>query len=129
MSNLLHSNIDVHRIQLIAEFPGYGVNFIPKLQSHYANMNFSDKSRYDRLLQTFKHKGGKSAIKYMKIFQYSQALSVLVRKSYSEDQFMHIFLDNFHQGEKYTAQIASHQAELRREGNFTDLKSLSIAYL
>ena len=42
---------------------------------------------------------------------------------------MHIFLDNFHQGEKYTAQIASHQADLRREGNFTEHKYLSITYL
>ena len=36
---------------------------------------------------------------------------------YSEDQIMHTFLDNFHQGGKYSAQIASHQAELRREEN------------
>ena len=42
---------------------------------------------------------------------------------------MHIFLDNFHQGEKYSAQIASHQAELRREVKFTDQKYLSISYL
>ena len=30
---------------------------------------------------------------------------------------MHIFLDNFHRGGKYSAQIASHQAELKREEN------------
>ena len=30
---------------------------------------------------------------------------------------MHIFLDNFHQSGKYTAQISSHQVELRREEN------------
>ena len=42
---------------------------------------------------------------------------------------MHIFLDNFHQGGKYSAQIASHQVEFRREGNFTDQKYLSISYL
>ena len=42
---------------------------------------------------------------------------------------MHIFLDNFHQGGKYSAQIAIHQAELRREGKFTDQKSLSISSL
>ena len=42
---------------------------------------------------------------------------------------MHIFLYNFHQGVKYSAQIASHQAKLRREGNFTDNKSLSISSL
>ena len=28
---------------------------------------------------------------------------------------MHTFLDHFQQGGKYSAQIASHQAELRRE--------------
>ena len=42
---------------------------------------------------------------------------------------MYIFLDNFHQGGKYTAQIAIHAAELRREENFTDQKSLSITFL
>ena len=40
---------------------------------------------------------------------------------------MHIFMDNFHRGRKYSTQIASHQAELRREGEFTDQKSLSIS--
>ena len=44
--------------------------------------------------------------------------------SYSENQLMHIFLDKFHLGGKYTAQIASHQAELRREKKFTDQKNL-----
>ena len=42
---------------------------------------------------------------------------------------MHILFDKFHQGGKYTAQIASHQAELRREEIFTDQNSLSILYL
>ena len=42
---------------------------------------------------------------------------------------MHIFLENFHQGGKYSAQIANHQAELRMEGKFTDQKSLSISSL
>ena len=36
--NLLHAHIDVHRANLIAEFPGDGVKFISKLQSHCANM-------------------------------------------------------------------------------------------
>ena len=57
---------------------------------------------------------------YIKIFQNAQALSVPVGNTYSEDQLMHIFLDNFHQGGKYSAQIAIHQAELRREGKLTD---------
>ena len=42
---------------------------------------------------------------------------------------MHTFLDNFHQGAKYSAQIASHQAEFRREERFTDQKYLSISSL
>ena len=59
-------------------------------------------------------------MKYIKIFQNSQDLSVSVGNTYSEDQLMHTFLDNFHQCGKYSAQIASHQAELRREEKFTD---------
>ena len=46
----------------------------------------------------------------IKIFQNAQALSVSVGKNYSGDQLMHKFMDNFHQGGKYSAQIASHQA-------------------
>ena len=42
---------------------------------------------------------------------------------------MHTILDNFRQGGKYSAQIASHQAELRREEKFTDQKSLNISSL
>ena len=42
---------------------------------------------------------------------------------------MHTFLDNFHQGGKYYSQTASHQAEIRREGKFTDQKSLKISSL
>ena len=42
---------------------------------------------------------------------------------------MHTFLDNFHQGGIYSAQIASHQAELRREEKFTDQKSLNMSSL
>ena len=49
--------------------------------------------------------------------------------SYSEDQLMHTFLDNFEEGGKYSAQIASQQAELRREEKFTDQKLLNISSL
>ena len=42
---------------------------------------------------------------------------------------MDIFLDNFHQGGKYSVQIASHQVELMREEQFTDKKSLNISSL
>ena len=57
---------------------------------------------------------------YIKRSQNTQDLSVLVVNNYSEDQLMHIFLDNFHQGLKYSSQIASHQAELRREKKITE---------
>ena len=42
---------------------------------------------------------------------------------------MQILLENFHQGGKYTPQIASHQAELIREEKFTDQKYLYITSL
>ena len=92
-------------------------------------MTFAYKSRYDRIFQQVTHKGWKSAMNYIKIFQNAEALSVSVETSYSEDQMMHIFLDNFHQGGKYSAQISSHQTELSREEIFTDQKYLSISSL
>ena len=67
--NLLHTNSSVHRRRLIAEFPDDGIRCIKKLQSHCANMTFADKSRYDRTFQQVTHKGGKSAINYIKRFQ------------------------------------------------------------
>ena len=42
---------------------------------------------------------------------------------------MHTFLDNFHQSGKYSAQLASHQAELRREELYPDQKCLNISSL
>ena len=92
-------------------------------------MTFADKSRYDRTFQQVTHKGGESTINYIKIFHNSHALSVSVGNRYSDDQIMHTFLDNFHQGGKYSAQIASHQAELRRKEGFTDQKLLNISSL
>ena len=78
-------------------------------------MTFSEKSRHDSTFQQVTHKEGGSAINYIKIFQNAHVLSVSVGNIYSEDQLMHTFLDNFHQGGKYSAQINIHQAELRRE--------------
>ena len=125
----MHANIDVHSRILIDEFPGDGSKCTSKLQSHCANMIFSEKSRYDRIFQQVAHKVGKSKINYIKRFHNAHALSVSLGKNYSEDQLMHIFLDKFHQGRKYSAQIASNQAELRREKTFTHQKYLSISSL
>ena len=74
-------------------------------------MTFADTSRYDRTFHQVTHKGGESAINYIKRFQNAQALSVSVRNNYSEDQIMHTFLDNFHQSGKYSVQLASYQEE------------------
>ena len=72
--NLLHANIDVHSRKLISGFPRYGIKCIEKLQSHCANMTFADKSRYDRTFQQVTHKGGESAINYIKRFQNAHGL-------------------------------------------------------
>ena len=40
--NPLHDNSCVHSRRLIAEFPEDGIKCLEKLQSHFANMNFSD---------------------------------------------------------------------------------------
>ena len=92
-------------------------------------MTFADKSRYNRTFQQVTHKGGESTINYIKRFQNAQALSVSVGNSYSGDQIMHTFMDNFKQSRKYSAQLASHQAELRREGKYPDQKCLNISSL
>ena len=107
---------------MISEFPGDGVKCIEKTQSNCANINFSDKSRNDRIFQQVTHKGGDSAMNYIKIFQNAQDLSVSVGNTYSEYQLMHIFLDNFHQYGKYSSHMNSQRVELRREGKFTDQK-------
>ena len=56
--NILYVNIDVHSRRLIAKFPKDGIKCIEKLQSHCANMNFANKSRYDMTFQQVTHKGG-----------------------------------------------------------------------
>ena len=66
--NFFHANSCVHNRSLIAEFPEYGIKCMEKLQSHCANMTFADKSRYDRTFQQVTHKGGESAINYIKRF-------------------------------------------------------------
>ena len=67
-------------------------------------MTFADKSRYDRTFQQVTRKVGESAINYIRRFHNAQDFSVSVGNSYSEDQIMHTFMDNFHQNGKYSAQ-------------------------
>ena len=42
---------------------------------------------------------------------------------------MHTFMDNFQQSGKYSAQLASHQEELRREEKYPDQKCLNVSSL
>ena len=56
----------------------------------------------------------------IKRFYNTQNLSVSVGNSHYEYQLMHIFLDNFQQGGKYTKKVANHQAELRKDEKFPD---------
>ena len=66
--NLLHANSCIHIRRLVAEFLEDVIKCMEKLQSHCANMTFADKSRYDRTFQQVTHKGGESAINYIKRF-------------------------------------------------------------
>ena len=43
ISNIPHANINVHSRSLISEFPGDELRCISKIQSHSANMTFSEK--------------------------------------------------------------------------------------
>ena len=73
--NIIHANIDVHGRSLIAEFPGDGVKFISKLQSHCTNMTFTDRSTYGTLFQKVIHKGGEPDELYQEIPKYTVFIS------------------------------------------------------
>ena len=72
-------------------------------------MTSADQIRYNIMFQKVVHKGGGSAINYIKIFHDAKALKTSVGNSYTEDQLMQNYLDNLHQGGKYSIWIASHQ--------------------
>ena len=66
---------------------------------------------------------------YTNRFQYTQTLSVSLEYTFSEDQLMQNFLDNFHQCGKHSSEIVSHKAELRGEEKLRIQKPLSISSL
>ena len=63
-------------------------------------MNFADQISYNRMFQQVIQKVGDSEINYIKIFQNDKALEISLGNINSEDQMMHTFLENFHQGGK-----------------------------
>ena len=75
---VFHVYIDVHSRRLISEFPMDGIKCTEKLQSHCANMNFANKSRYESIFRQVTHKGGESAMNHIKRFHNAHALSVYV---------------------------------------------------
>ena len=73
-------------------------------------MTFAYQSIYNRMFQKVVHKGGESETNYIKRFQNSKALEILVGNSYTEDLLMNKFLEKLQQGGKYFSRITSHQA-------------------
>ena len=65
----------------------------------FCQHEFSGKIRYDKIFKEVTHIGGESVMNYINIFQNVKAVSVSIGNIYSENQLMHTFLDNFHQGE------------------------------
>ena len=93
--NLLHAYIDAHSQRLLYEYPGGVVQAITTFQSQCENMNFVDKSRYNRLFRKVLQKGGESEINYINIFKNAKYLAISVVNSYSENQLMYTFLEIF----------------------------------
>ena len=81
---------------------------------------FADQSKYNKMFHQVVHKGGESAIKYIKIFQDATPLIISMGNSYTEYQSMHTMSDIFQKVENYSDQIEIHQAELRREEKLID---------
>ena len=101
----MHAYIYAHSQISIDEYPGYWVQAISRLKSQYGNMTFADQIRYNRLCCQVIHKGGYSAIDYIKIFHNAKALEISVGNGYSGDQLMHTFLDSSHQDRKQSAKL------------------------
>ena len=85
-------------------------------------MTFSSQIRYNRIFWQVVHKVGESSINNIKIFQDARASEISVVNIYTEDQRMRNFLENFKQGGKYTARIASREAGFTREEKISDQK-------
>ena len=77
-------------------------------------MTFYVQISYNRLFQQVIHKGGESAINYIKRFHNTKALEISLQDSYYEDKLIHTLLDNIQKRGKESTQISSNQAESRR---------------
>ena len=82
--NILHAYMYAHSKRLFDERPGDWVQDISRLQPQWKNMTFGDQSRYNIMFQKVFHKGGESAINYIKIFKNDKALEISVGNSYTE---------------------------------------------
>ena len=93
--NLLYAYIDAHSQILIDEYPGDGVQAITIFQYQCENITFADQIIYNRLFRKLMHIGGDSAINYIKIFQNTKALVILLGNIYSNYPLIHAFLEIF----------------------------------
>ena len=77
------------------------------------------------IIERFRKSCTKEGIEQSNILKYFRILrlwQISAGNSCTEDQRIHTFLETFQQGGKYYTQIASHQAELRREEKTIDQK-------
>ena len=99
----MHAYKDAHIQRLIDEYPVDGVQAITRFQSQCANVTFSNKYIYIYNILFQKCNTQRKGIKrstILKIFENSRALEISVVNSYSEDQSIHILLENCHQDGK-----------------------------
>ena len=91
------------------EHLGDGVGSLKRLKQQCAIITFADKQRFDQIFRQCSHRTGETANGYMKRFHAAKSLATSVNNLYTEEQLMHLFLDNFHNpGSKYSAQVAQH---------------------
>ena len=74
--NLLHEHIDADSQRLIGKYPGYRLQAITILQYKCADINLAYQRIYNISFQKVLHKGRKSKINYIKIFQNAKDLEI-----------------------------------------------------
>ena len=107
--NVLHGYVDAACQKLMMEHLGDGLESLRRLKQQCAIITFADKQRFDQIFKQCSHRTGETANGYMKRFHAAKSLATSVDNLYTEQQLMHLFLDNFHNpGNKYSAQVAQH---------------------
>ena len=70
---------------------------------------FADIQRFDQIFRQYSHCTGETANGYMERFHAAMSLAPSVDNVYTEQQLMHLCLDNFHNpGHIYSTQVTQH---------------------